>query len=81
MRLIDADDLKNKIIDLLEIEWGYDGIREDVSKIIDNVPTVELKNPDWETITTRNKRTGKKETYVFCPCCGTSYYKEEGDPE
>lgn len=41
MRLIDADALKEEIIDLLEIEWGYEGIREDVSRIIDSMPTVE----------------------------------------
>ena len=43
MRLIDADALKKPIIELLENEWGYEGIREDVSRIIDNMPT--LPNP------------------------------------
>ena len=41
MRLIDADASKEKIIELLEIEWGYEGIREDVSRIIDSMPTME----------------------------------------
>lgn len=40
-RLIDADALKEDIIELLEIEWGYEGIREDVSRIIDSMPATE----------------------------------------
>ena len=47
MRLIDADAFKEKVIDLLEIEWGYEEIREDVSRIIDNVPTVERPHGTW----------------------------------
>lgn len=61
MRLIDADALKEKIIDLLEIEWGYEGIRENVSRIIDSMPTIEERpHGEW-----------KKTTHaIVCSNCG-----------
>jgi hypothetical protein len=40
-RLIDADVAKETIIDLLETEWGYEFIREDLNSIFDEVPTVD----------------------------------------
>ena len=40
-RLIDANALMDSIIDQLEIEWGYEGIREDVKRIFENAPTVD----------------------------------------
>lgn len=40
-RLIDANVAVDGIIDQLEIEWGYDGIREDVQRIFDSTPTVD----------------------------------------
>ena len=39
-RLIDANKTMNSIVDLLELEWGYDGIREDVQQIFENAETV-----------------------------------------
>ena len=63
MRLIDADALKENIIDLLEIEWGYEGIREDVSRIIDSMPTVE-ERPHGEWI-----EVPKYNGYFVCSNC------------
>ena len=40
-RLIDANKTMNSIVDLLELEWGYDGIREDVQQIFENAETVD----------------------------------------
>ena len=41
MRLIDANVVMDSIIDQLEIEWGYEGIREDVKRIFEDAPTVD----------------------------------------
>lgn len=35
---------------------------------------------EWETKTITNKRTGEKETYAFCPCCGESYQEPQTEP-
>ena len=40
-RLIDANKTMNSIVDLLELAWGYDGIREDVQQIFENAETVD----------------------------------------
>ena len=61
-RLIDADVLKNNIVNLLENEWGYDGIREDISKIIDNVPTIAAA-VEWIEMKTRPATPEEIETY------------------
>lgn len=39
-------------------------------------PTVERPHGEWETKTIINSRTGEKEIYSFCPCCGASYPRE-----
>ena len=41
MRLIDADKAVNEIAELIAYEWGYEGIEEDVKRIIDDQPTVD----------------------------------------
>lgn len=41
MRLIDADKAVNEIAELIEQEWGYEGIEEDVKRIFDGQPTVD----------------------------------------
>ena len=39
--VIDANKAMNGIVDLLELEWGYEGIREDVQRIFENAETVD----------------------------------------
>ena len=40
-RLIDANKTMNGVVDLLELGWGYEGIREDVQQIFENAETVD----------------------------------------
>ena len=50
MRLIDADKVVNDIAELIEIEWGYEGINEDIKRIFDDAPTVDaepIKRGKW----------------------------------
>lgn len=75
-RLIDADALKEKIIDLLEYEWGYEGIREDVSRIIDSMPTAEERpHGTWVKRSDGSYKCpfccySDWSTSNFCPNCG-----------
>ena len=39
--VIDANKTMNGIVDLLELEWGYEGIREDVQRIFENAENVD----------------------------------------
>lgn len=41
----------------------------------------ERPHGEWETKTIINNRTGEKEIYSFCPCCGALYLKDGGVKE
>ena len=45
MRLVDLD----AVIDCLEVEWGYEGIREDLYSlpVVDAVPVVRCKDCEY----------------------------------
>ena len=45
MRLVDLD----AVIDHLEVEWGYEGIREDLYSlpVVDAVPVVQCRNCEY----------------------------------
>lgn len=45
MRVVDLD----AVIDCIEVEWGYDGIREDLYSlpVVDAVPVVRCKDCKW----------------------------------
>lgn len=47
---IEKNNAINLISDVLEIEWGYEGIREDIAFIISKVPAAdveEVKHGKW----------------------------------
>lgn len=49
-------------------------------KTVELMEKAQRPHGEWETKTIINSRTGEKEIYSFCPCCGASYLKE-GEPE
>lgn len=56
MRLIDADKMQEDIVSLLETEWGYEGLRDDVAEIFKKIPTIKNnadKNEKWISIKER----------------------------
>lgn len=78
-RIIDADKAVDRIAELIEQEWGYEGIKEDVKKIFDEQPTVDaepVRHGKWiktGSFTCEcsecNHRT--VESYAnYCPNCG-----------
>ena len=72
-RLIDANKTMNSIVDLLELEWGYDGIREDVQQIFENTETVDavevVRCRDCKHLNVLNR----KELYAHCPKTNTVF--------
>ena len=81
------------IIDTLEHEWGYEGMREDLY----NLPTadvVEMKHGEWkpidpesdvrffcsecETEISTSWDYDEAEMWKYCPCCGA---KMDGTPK
>ena len=64
-----SDEQINKIVDLLETEWGYEGIREDVTRILKQENTVEPKpQGEWTPIVTRPLTEEEKEEYPDYTC-------------
>ena len=61
-RLVDLD----AIIDCLEVEWGYEGIREDLYSlpVVDAAPVVRCKDCKYGELYSRNDGY----TGVYCNC-------------
>ena len=70
MRLIDADKLQNEISEQIELEYGYEGIREDLENIFANLPTI---NP--ESLRPKG-RWVVKETMIRSPFAKNAYCSE-----
>lgn len=80
MRLIDADKVVNGIADLMEIEWGYEGIKEDIKRICDDALVhddddisrkehiLEIGFIGSRSDVTTFFRTKNKEIWVRCGC-------------
>lgn len=70
VRLVDLD----AVIDCLEVEWGYEGIREDLYSlpVVDAVPVVHGEwlraDDDWNSLTT-----------IQCSLCGEEWCFETDD--
>ena len=84
----------NDIIETLEHEWGYEGMREDLY----NLPAADVatvRHGEWEEVQQvgRNSRhikyttkkcsvcgywNGRRKTN-YCPCCGAKMDMKEGD--
>lgn len=73
MRLVDLD----AVIDCLEVEWGYEGIREDLYSlpVVDAVPVVRCKDckygdydskPDGAMVCLRTKDGFWRKETDFC---------------
>ncbi len=74
----------NDIIETLEHEWGYDGMREDLEKL-HTTDVVEVKHGYWKKRTVypmgyNCSECNNSETYKspFCRLCGT---KMDGTPQ
>lgn len=67
MRLVDLD----AVIDCLEVEWGYEGIREDLYSlpVVDAVPVVRCKDCKHGELYARNDG----ETGVYCNCSNSIF--------
>lgn len=78
MRLIDADAFIEENAEIIDCEIDHPKYQDTLRELIDEAPTVERPHGEWETKTIINNRTGEKEIYSFCPCCGASYPKKEG---
>lgn len=70
-----SDEQIEKIADLLETEWGYEGIREDVSRILKEDRT----EGDWIPIKTRELTEKEKEEYPDCTFMYDCKLPEDGD--
>ena len=79
-RLIDASAAADGIIAQLEIEWGYDGIREDVQRIFDSIPVVDaVEVPDKELLRAiklliKQYEHSKNSEYVHSPVAHALYH-------
>lgn len=75
-RLIDADKAVNVIAELIEQEWGYEGIKEDVKGIFEKAPTVDaepVKHGKWG----EPFRNIYGEKVYTCPECSYLVLKKE----
>lgn len=74
-RYIDTEKCLPKIIDLLETEWGYEGIDEDVKEIFDTIPAagvapvVHAYWKTWEEQFPDRELKPKYKLGVFCSAC------------
>lgn len=74
MRLVDLD----AVIDCLEVEWGYEGVREDLYSlpVVDAVPVARCKNCEHAE---RYERTDGTEGYYCEHPQNTFTYGERWD--
>ena len=77
------------IVDLLEMEWGYEGIREDVERIFAELPSVKPTDPKrgrwiWDNrfhdYTCSECNNWDLKTPNFCSNCGADM-REVDDAE
>ena len=73
MRLVDLD----AVIDCLEVEWGYEGIREDLYSlpVVDAVPVVRCKDCEFSREITK---TEKKIWLDECRACESPEASQDG---